>query len=130
AGPAGTSTVETIDLANMMGPAAVIDVPSDLPGAAPGVSPLKEPELVLDHERRFGKLDSTTIALFRSSWDRLYLPGAAGNPYCYDALVTGRGDGWPAPSVECMRLLLDRGVGCIGIDSPSMGPSHDGAPVH
>ena len=40
AGPAGTVTVEQISLDRLIGPAAVIDIPDDLPGSAPGVSPV------------------------------------------------------------------------------------------
>jgi 2-polyprenyl-6-methoxyphenol hydroxylase-like FAD-dependent oxidoreductase len=35
-----------------------------------------------------------------------------------------------SPDVECVSLLLDRGVRCLGTDGPSMGAAHGGAPVH
>lgn len=126
----GNVTIEQVDLAQAMGPAVVIDVPEDLSGAAPGVSPIITPDVVRDHEEQYGQLQSGSIVLFRSGWDRLYKPGAEGDPYCYNPLILKTSEGWPAPGVECMQLLIERGIKCAGIDSPSMGSSHDGGPVH
>ncbi|OYN99129.1 cyclase family protein [Enemella evansiae] len=131
AGPSGEIFADMVELTQLMGPAVVIDVPDDLPGAAPGVSPYIRPEDVERHEGRHGQLSPGDIVLFRSGWDeRYYRPGASGSAYLHDAFVAGTDDGWPAPGVECIRLLLDRGIRCVGIDSPSMGSTHDGGPVH
>lgn len=130
AGEAGAITVDRVPLEQLTGPAAVIDVPDDLPGAAPGVSPAIGPELLDEHERTFGPVEPGTVVLFRTRWDRRYQPGEAGNGYCFDAIVTGTGPGWPAPEVPIMTQLLERGVRCVGTDAPSMGSVHDGAPVH
>ncbi len=130
AGEAGRITVDRVPLEQLTGPAAVIDVPDDLPGAAPGVSPVLGPELLEEHEREFGRVTAGTVVLFRTRWDRRYVPGEAGNGYCHDALVTRTGPGWPAPEVPLMTELLDRGVRCVGTDAVSMGSVHDGAPVH
>ena len=43
AGPAGAVTVEQIDLARLMGPAVVVDVPADLPGGARRASARRSP---------------------------------------------------------------------------------------
>lgn len=129
AAEAGLITTEQVPLGQLQGPAAVIDVPRDLP-AEPGVSPTIEPSVVLDHEREHGRITEDTVVLFRTGWDRHYLPGPAGSAYCHDPLVTKNGPGWPAPDVPAMELLVDRGVRCVGIDTPSMGSCHDGGPVH
>ncbi len=130
AGAQGSVTVDRVPLEQLAGPAAVVDVPDDLPGAAPGVSPVIGPEVLDEHERRFGRVEPGTVVLFRTGWDRRYRPGDEGNGYCFDALVTGSGPGWPAPEVPVMDRLLERGVRCVGTDAPSMGSAHDGAPVH
>lgn len=129
-GPAGDVTAEKVPLDQMMGPAVVIDIPEDLPGTEMGVSGYIQPEAVLEHEEKHGKIQPGDIVLFRSGWDRHYKAGADGNPYCYDPLITGEGLGWPAPDVPVMELLMERGVRCVGIDSPSMGSTHNGPPVH
>ena len=85
---------------------------------------------MLESERRHGALQPGDIVLLRSGWDRRYLPGGDGDGYCYAPLVTGTAPGWPAPEPPLMDLLLERGVRCVGTDSPSMGSTHDGAPVH
>jgi isatin hydrolase len=126
----GSVTAEQLPLEQMMGPAAVIDVPADLPGGAPGRSPIIPPSLVEDFERRHGPLSAGEVVLFRSGWDRHYLEGDAGSAYCFDPIVLRSTDGWPAPEPPVMQLLIDRGVRCVGTDGPSMGSTHDGAPVH
>lgn len=130
AGDAGRVTADLLPLEQLGGPAVVIDVPEDLPGAAPGVSPIIEPGLIEDFERDHGAIRPGDIVLFRGRWDRHYAPGDDGTAYCHDPLVTKTGPGWPAPEPPAMQYLLDRGVRCAGTDSPSMGSSHDGGPVH
>lgn len=126
----GGVTAEQIPLEQLMGPAVVIDVPADLSGSAPGVSPMITGEFIAEWESKHGPIKPRDIALFRSNWDRHYVAGPAGLAYCHDALVTGKGPGWPAPDENAIRLLMDRGVQCIGTDGASMGSSHDGAGVH
>lgn len=129
AGPAGNVSVDRVPLTQLMGPAAVVDarVP---PGDEPGRSPLIEPATIEAHEREHGAITAGDIVLLRTDWDRRYRrwPDEAG--YVHDVVVTAREPGWPAPSVGAMELLLARGVRCVGIDAPSMGPAHDPRPVH
>ena len=131
AGPAGAVTVEQIDLERLMGPAVVVDVPADLPGGAPGVSPVITADLLRAFEADHGAIAAGDVVLLRTRWDeRHYRPGAAGDDYCRNPLVRGTSPGWPAPDVGAMELLVDRGVGCVGTDGVSMGSVDDGAPVH
>jgi kynurenine formamidase len=130
AGPGGATTVDRVPLDQLMGPAAVIDVPDDLRGGGPGVSPAIGPELLTDFESRHGEVEPGTVVLFRTGWDRRYRAGDAGSGYCFDPLVARSTPGWPAPEVPIMTELLRRGVRCVGTDAPSMGSTHDGAPVH
>ncbi|MGH3319235.1 MAG: cyclase family protein [Streptosporangiaceae bacterium] len=130
AGPMGDVHADGIGLDQLMGAAAVIDVPADLPGGTPGVSPCIGPRVVTSWEETNGRLREGEIVLFRTGWDARYLTGDAGSGYVYDVLVTKTAAGWPAPDVDTMELLLERGVRCVGTDAPSMGSSHDGGPVH
>jgi len=128
AGPAGAITVADVPLTQLIGPAAVIDAPAAV--GAPGESPLIEPGVVTEWERAHGELAAGDVVLFRSGWDRHYLPGPDGADYVHNVVVTGGSPGWPAPSVSTMELLLSRGVRCVGTDGVSMGPAQDGRPVH
>ena len=47
-----------------------------------------------------------------------------------ELVISGACPGWPAPGVEVMEALADRGVTCVGIDTPSIGPVQDAGPVH
>lgn len=113
------------------GDAVVLDV-SAVSTDKPGISPFVGPEHVQAAEQHLGRhLGARDVVLLRSDWDaKFYKPGSAGHGYAYDVAVTKTAPGWPAPNVECIELLLDRGVRCVGTDGPSMGAAHDGAPVH
>jgi kynurenine formamidase len=126
----GTITVEQIPLEQLMGPAVVVDIPEDLPGSAPGVSPTITADFLADWQRDNGAFAAGDIVLFRTGWDRHYLPGEPGLAYSHHPLVTGSTPGWPAPDADAMQLVMDRGVTCVGTDGASMGSSHNGAAVH
>jgi len=128
AGEWGDVDVDGVPLTQLIGPAAVIDVPEL--EAEPGISPLLEPEHVLAWEVEHGALQLGEIVLLRSGWDRHYLPGAAGDAYIRDAVVHSSAPAWPSPSVATVELLLDRGVRCLGTDGASMGPAQGGQAVH
>jgi len=130
AGVAGSTYAHMVSLEQLSGPAAVIDVPLDLAGGSNGVSPIITTEIIEDFEKKYGRIQSNEVVLFRTGWDRNYLPGDAGRKYNFGPMVLKCDPGWPAPEVEAMQLLLDRGVRCVGTDGPSMGPVHNGAPVH
>lgn len=129
ASPAGAISVADVPPRQLIGPAAVIDV-SGMAGTHPGVSPLIDSTVILDWEEINGELTTGDVVLFRTGWDRYYLPWPEGEDYVHHVVVTQRRPGWPAPSVPAIELLLERGVLCVGIDAPSMGPAHDGRPVH
>jgi kynurenine formamidase len=113
-----------------MGPAAVVDV-EDLSGQGErGESPWITCERVRQWECDNGAIQKGEILLLRTGWDRLYRQGEAGHAYAVAPLVHRQGPGWPAPHAELITYLCERGVRCLGIDAPSMGAAHDGAPVH
>lgn len=128
AGAWGEVDVDGVPLAQLIGPAAVIDVP--LLESEPGTSPLITPDVVHAWEAEHGELRPGEIVLWRTGWDRHYLPGRAGDAYLRDAVVHGSAPAWPAPSVETIELVIGRGVRCLGTDGASMGPAQGGQAVH
>lgn len=132
ASPAGAITAEKLPLQQFMGSAVVIDVTELLSKEVPdGESPYVEPEQILNWEQQYGAIESNCIVLLRSDWDmHHYLEGPDGLSYATVPFMLRQGPGWPAPSPECIELLISRGVRCIGTDAPSMGSSHDGRPTH
>jgi len=129
AGPLGSKTAEQLDLRRLIGPAVVIDCRCTRDNARPKCSPMIGPRLVTDWEAQHGGIDSGTIVLFWTGWDDLYLSGAEGQKY-YSTQGFLDDPGWPAPSPEALECLLERGVTCIGVDTPSVGALHDTVSAH
>jgi isatin hydrolase len=130
ASPAGDITGDRVDLAQLMGPAVVIDVRGLVGTAADGVSPRIAPADVTAWEDVHGPVTAGEIVLFQSGWDARYQRGPSGQGYVSGPLVAEDSSAWPAPSPETISLLLERGVRCVGTDGPSMGPADDGVPTH
>lgn len=101
----------TLPLPQLTGPAVVIDIPRDIPGSAPGVSLTITASFITDWEIKNGELAAGDIVLFRSSWDRHYLPGEDGLRYCYRPLVTKDASGWPAPDPTRKLCITSSSVG-------------------
>ena len=128
--PAGSPCGETLDLATLCGPAAVIDVRGLARDGEPGRSPWITAERIQAWEGRHGILAQGDIALFASGWSDKYCSGAAGRGYLQGPVTEGSMPGWPAPDVEAVRFLADRGILTIGTEAPSLGAVQDGVPVH
>lgn len=126
----GLVTLDKVPLTRMMGPARVVDA-TDLKTSGPdGKSPQIMPAHVLAHEEKHGKLEPGDIVLFRSDWDDFYVPMPDGGAYAADPFLSGKGQGWPAPGIPCLELLLERGVTTLGLDGVSVGGVDDPAPAH
>jgi kynurenine formamidase len=130
AGPAGAIGNEHVQLEQLMGPAAVVDVGDHVGQAGPGESPLIGPAVIERFEDEHGALAPGDVVLLRSGWDRHYRSGPAGEAYVRDCAVTRLAPGWPAPAGETIVALAERGVRCVGTDGVSMGAVHDGGPAH
>jgi isatin hydrolase len=130
AGPLGSQSGEQIPLADLMGPAAVVDVMSLASAGAPGASPWITPDDLRAWEAREGLFRRGEIVLLHTGWDRYYVPWPEGRAYAYDPVVTRTGPGWPAPSAEAVEYLHARGVVTLGIDAPSVGAVHDPMTPH
>lgn len=114
--------VGALPIERMVGPVAVIDVAAK---AAADADYTLSVEDVTTWEGRHGKLSPGTIVLLRTGWSsrwpdkRAYLgddtPGDASHLH------------FPSFGVEAVRLLIERGVTVIGVDTASIdnGPSKD-----
>ncbi len=123
-------TGEQVLVSQFFGPSVVIDV-SNFRGDQGGISPEFDEKVILEWEHAVRPIEPEDVVLFRTGWDQnYYKPGTLGKKYAFDVLVTKEEPGWPAPNNECMQELINRRVRCVGTDAPSMGSSHDGAPVH
>lgn len=130
AGRIGAQSLEKLELKKMFGPAAVIDVTKLSEAGANGVSAEITPEHIAAWEAKHGQLSADDIVLFRSDWDKRYLPMPEGSGYVFDSFIMKQGPGWPTPGVPALQLLLDRGVTTIGLDGVSVGAAHEGVPAH
>lgn len=130
AGELGHQSLEKLDLKKMFGPAAVIDVTDLSETGTNGVSAEILPERITAWEAEHGELTADDIVLFRSDWDKRYLPMPEGSGYVFDSFVLKQGPGWPTPGVPALALLLERGVTTIGLDGVSVGAAHEGVPAH
>jgi len=123
-GPRGTSTLtaEQIPIEWTCGNVRVIDVRS-LIGSTPRnswpASPAITPELVEEYESRQGVLKPGEIVLFQTGFiDTHFSPGSKS---LWEDPLTGRSEGWPAPTPETILLLKGKGIRCIGSDAPDLG---------
>jgi kynurenine formamidase len=130
AGEWGLQTGDLVPLEDLMGPAVTVDV-THLSGQGDrGESPWITPEHIQAWEHEHGQIRPGEIVLLYTGWDRYYVQGPDGDAYCRGPFLFQRGPGWPAPDVPAVLYLHDRGVRCLGIDAPSIGASHLGAPAH
>lgn len=116
----GQATTDTIPLAQLVGPAVVIDI-----SAACAGNPNYElsPADITNWEKRHGRIPRGAIVLVRTGWSRFW-------PDRKRYLGTDRsGDvdnlAFPGISPEAAKVLLERQIDGVGIDTASIdhGPS-------
>jgi kynurenine formamidase len=129
AGPAGAVSTERVPLDQLIGPVAVVDVTRAVGRADAGVSPRIEVGALEAFEAEHGRLEPGEIVLLRTDWDSRYVRGGDGAAYVADC-VAGLVPGWPAPAPEAIALLVERGIRCLGVDTPSVGAAEDARPAH
>lgn len=118
----GGAAVAAVPVERLVGPAAVIDISIKAAGDTDYTLSAAD---VLAWEAVNGKLSPGTIVLLRTGWSsrwpnkRAYLgddtPGDASHLH------------FPSYGIDAVRLLIDRGVTVIGVDTASIdnGPSKD-----
>jgi len=130
AAPQGEASAEDLDLAKLIGPAAVIDVRHLDGQAEPGASPAITVAEVESWEEEHGDLEPGEIVLLLTGWSRHYVAGEAGRAFLHEPVVLGSRPAWPAPEAAVAVHLHERGVATIGIDAPSIGSAEEGNEVH
>jgi kynurenine formamidase len=130
AGPLGAASAETLDLAKLIGAAAVVDL-RHLDGAAePGVSPPITVAHLEAWEEEHGRFQPGEIVLLLTGWSQHYVAGEAGKAFVHEPVVLKSRPAWPAPEAQVAIFLHERGIATIGIDAPSMGSAEEGIEVH
>jgi kynurenine formamidase len=121
--PPGKATVDKIPVPKLFGPAVVIDVTKEA---------AKDPDYtlpagrVIQWERDHDGIPAGSIVLLRTGWSKRWR-----NAEKYRGTDKQNVSHWPGFSVEAVKLLIQRKVSGLGIDTLSVdpGPSKDFA-VH
>lgn len=130
AGPLGEVSGDRLDLARLIGPAAVVDVRFLSGHTSDGFSPAITRFHLESWEGEHGSFSPGEVVLLWTDWSRFYAPGPEGRRYLQGPLVTRSSPAWPALDPEAAIFLSERGVATVGTDAPSMGAAQNGAPVH
>lgn len=126
----GLQTGDKVPVEDLIGPAVAIDVTHLSGQGAKGESPWITEEHIKDWETQHGVIQPGEVVLFYTGWDKRWAAGPEGDAYCKTPLIFKQTPGWPAVSVGAVLYLHERGVRCIGVDTPSIGAVHEGAPAH
>ena len=129
-GPLGSVSCDRLDLARLVGPAAVLDLRSLLEEDSRGRSPAITKFHLRAFEAAHGALRPGEVVLLFTGWSSYYVNAPDGHRFVHEPVVTRTGAGWPALDAEGAILLAERGVRLVGIDAPSIGSVQNGAEVH
>jgi kynurenine formamidase len=129
AGPAGAVSTDRVPLEHLTGPAVVVDVTGCVGVADPGHSPPIGAGALEAFESVHGRIEAGEVVLLRTGWDLRYVAGSEGR-HCVADPLAGLEPAWPSPTPEAVSLLVERGVCCLGVDTPSVGAAEDGRPAH
>jgi kynurenine formamidase len=126
----GLPATETVPLERLIAPACVLDATGLAGAAGPGESPIFGRDRVLRWEREHRPIEEGDAVLLHTGWtDAHYRTGEAGRLYA-QAVIDGETAAWAGLDVEAMTLLVERGVGLFGTDTPSAGPMQEVVEVH
>ena len=119
-------TSDKVPVAQMMGPARVIDVryvAGTTDEASWPASPAITVQHVQAHEKQYGELRAGEVVIFQTGHsDAHFGPMLRGRPErTLKAPLDGQTEGWPAVTPEVVRYLAGKGVKHIAIDAPSAG---------
>lgn len=119
----GAWTVDQIPVERLYGPAVVLDVREESRTSA---DYLLAPEKITQWEARHGRIPRGAIVVMRTGWAERWLEAAR-----YRNMDAANVMHFPGYSVDAVRVLIDRGVVGLTIDTLSVdyGPSKD-FPVH
>ncbi len=122
----GRRAADAVPLEQLIAPAVVIDVS---PRTAADALYRLTREDVLAWEKRNGRIEPGTIVLLRTAWGKRWPDRKS--YFGQDAAGDGSKLRFPSYGVEAVRLLLERKIAALGVDTASIdyGPSADFA-VH
>jgi kynurenine formamidase len=128
-GSLGTSAMRTSDapLANMMGPAHVVDVRGLVGTAACAEgaprSPLVTRAFLEKHAATRAFQPGEVVLFFSGHTDRTFrpLPPGPEKDACFAMPLAGSAEGWPAVSPDAVAYLAAQGIRCLGTDGPTLG---------
>jgi len=127
----GWLTGDKYPLKDQMGPAVVVDLRKIRDKAKPGISPKITTAMIKENEKRYGKIQAGDVVIFYTGYsDAYYKPFPAGDRFAYAPLILKTVPGWPAPTIEAVEYLANKGVRHMATDGPSMGPVEGGRDVH
>lgn len=121
---------EAIDLAKLIGPAAVVDLRHLDGRAEPGASPAITVAHLEAWEEEHGRFEAGEVVLMLTGWSKHYVRGEGGRAFLHEPVVLQSRPAWPAPEADAAIFLHERGVTTIGIDAPSVGSAEEGNEVH
>jgi isatin hydrolase len=125
--PVGSTSIDAMSMDRFCGPARVVDL-HHVVGDTKGESPWITPEILdaaLDRP-----LEPGDALLINTGWsDERYRPYPIGERYVASSLA-GTEPGWPALHPFTIERAAYRGVRLIGVDTPSLGATHDPLPPH
>lgn len=119
-------TLDQVPLQQLFGEAHVIDVSSLIGSTKPAswpASPLITVEMIQRHETK-RPIQAGDVVLFRSGYSDAHfkpLPASPELDGMFAAPLAGKAEGWPAATPEVIAYLHQKGVHCIGTDSPTLG---------
>ena len=98
AGPLGSETGDEVPPADLVGPAAVVDVRFLSEEGEPGEGPFITSDHILAFEEEHGALKEGEVVLLQTGWARYYVEGEEGLKYMHGSLVTMDAPGGLAPA--------------------------------
>jgi kynurenine formamidase len=131
ASEAGNRTCDRIPLAEMMGPAVVVDVRPLLASARNGESAHITRAWMEQWEASHGMIQPGDVVLLYGAYsDDYFRPFPEGDRLVWKPLIEKSTPGWQAWDPDAMELFNERGVRHVVTDAPSMGWVEGGQPTH
>jgi arylformamidase len=123
------TSIDTLPLARFCGRPRVVDSRA-IRGHTNGESPWILPPLVTAHEARTEPLKAGDVVLFWTGWSDEFYHGTPERDLYVEGPLGGRAPGWPAPHADTLHYLAERHVLTVGVDTPSLGATHDPLSPH
>jgi kynurenine formamidase len=111
------ASVDQVALSRLIGPAVVIDMTAAVAASADARLGAAD---VIAFEKAHGRIARDSIVLVRTGWVEHY--SDARRYFGTDKLDDSSNLHFPGIGEDAARLLVERGIGAVGIDGPSIDP--------